>query len=150
MRDPPTGVRTDKSGTIHESGPKSQSDVIYAKGTRFDKPIEIMEMRTHRDKRRDGGGKGDGTRDGGGGDQGNTRQTGEMQIAVIDCIHEPRSTPTRVIRGNARAYWGARYNRRGARLFTNRDARNYFDRAKPTVARECPFDLCKTASYAIR
>lgn len=29
-----------------------------------------------------------------------------MQIAVIDCIHEPRSTPTRVIRGNARAYWG--------------------------------------------
>lgn len=28
---------------------------------------------------------------------------------MIDCIHEPRSTPTRVVRGNARAYWGARY-----------------------------------------
>jgi len=27
--------------------------VICAKGTRFDKPIEIMEMRIHRDKRRE-------------------------------------------------------------------------------------------------
>lgn len=62
---PPTGVRRDKSSSIHESGPKSQSDVICAKGTRFDKPIEIMEMRTHRDKRRDGRGKGE--RRGGGG-----------------------------------------------------------------------------------
>lgn len=55
-------VRRNKSSSIHECGPKSQSDVICAKGTRFDKPIEIMEMRTHRDKRRDGRGK----RDGGG------------------------------------------------------------------------------------
>lgn len=80
-----------------------------------------------------------------------------MQIAVIDCIHEPRSTPTRVIRGNARAYWGARYNRRGVRLFTtNRDARNYFDRAKPSVAhkgahpimqnRRVPFDRWQIAT----
>jgi len=68
-------------------------------------------MRTHGDKRREeeeeeeeGEGKGD--------ERGETegtrgKETGEMQIAVIDCIHEPRSTPTRVIRGNARAYWGA-------------------------------------------
>jgi len=40
-----------KSSSIHEFGLKSQSDVICAKGTRFDKPIEIMEMRTQRDKR---------------------------------------------------------------------------------------------------
>jgi len=33
--------------------------VICTKGTRFDKPIEIMEMRTHRDKGRDGRGKRD-------------------------------------------------------------------------------------------
>lgn len=137
-------MRRDKSRSIHESDPKSQSDVICAKGTRFDKPIEIMEMRTYRDKRRDGRGKG--TKGDG---RGNTRQTGEMQITVIDCIHELRSTPTCVIRGNARAYWGARYNRRGMWLFTNRDARNYFDRAKPSVAREHPSDYAKL-SYIIQ
>lgn len=43
-----------KSSSIHEFGPKSQSDVICAKGTRFDKPMEIMELRTQRDKRRRG------------------------------------------------------------------------------------------------
>lgn len=51
------GAYVGKSSPIHDPGPKSQSDVICAKGTRFDKPTEIMEMRTQRQgKRRSKGG----------------------------------------------------------------------------------------------